>query len=790
MITVSHLNRKLWRDLWAMKMQALAIALVICGGIATFIMSLSTLDSLLLTRDRYYRDYRFADVFVSLKRAPLGLTGRIRDISGVERLEARVAASVNLEVAGFDEPVKGLIVSLPDTGEPAVNRLHLRRGRLVDPERSNEAIVSESFADAHRLTPGDEIGAIVNGRRQDFRIVGIALSPEHIYQIAPGAQLPDFKRYGILWMGRTALAGAYDMEGAFNDLAVSLSAGARGQDVIERLDALLERYGGQGAYGRDDQVSNHFLSEELLQLRMLATVFPVIFLGVAAFLLNVVVGRLISIQREQIAALKAFGYSNVQVAVHYLQLVALIVALGVALGVGVGAWLGWGLSQLYAELYRFPFLRFWLDPGVVVAGAAISVLAAALGTLFSVRRAVVVPPAEAMRPEPPANYRETLIERLGTKRWLSQPSRMIARHVARRPVKSSLSVLGIAFAGGIMMVGNFQRDAIDYMVDVQFRFSQREDISVELVEPTSVTAVYELKSLPGVNHVEGFRSVAVRLRHAHRSHRTALLGLNGLGELRRLVDRSLAPVELPPAGVVLTEHLAKILGAAPGDTVTVEVLEGNRPVRRLPVVALVRQHLGVTAYMRRDALNRFMREGDVVTGAHLAVDPPHRSEIYVALREMPRIAGTSVRASTVRSFYETLAETILYFTTVATLLGGIIAFGIVYNSARIGLAERSRELASLRVLGYTRAEISYIFLGELGVLVLAGTVLGLAVGRGLCAYVVSNLQSELYQVPLVIEPGTHAFAAATVIGSALLCALIVRHRLDHLDLVAVLKTKE
>ncbi len=787
---MSHLNRKLWRDLWAMKMQTLAIALVICGGIATFIMSLSTLDSLLLTRDRYYRDYRFADVFVSLKRAPLGLTGRIRDIPGVERLEARVAASVNLEVAGFDEPVKGLIVSLPDTGEAAVNRLHLRRGRLVDPERDNEAIVSESFAVAHRLAPGDEIGAIVNGHREDFRIVGVALSPEHIYQIAPGAQLPDFKRYGILWMGRSALAGAYDMEGAFNDLAVSLSAGAREQDVIEQLDALLERYGGQGAYGRDDQLSNHFLSEELLQLRMLATVFPVIFLGVAAFLLNVVVGRLINIQREQIAALKAFGYSNAQVGLHYLQLVALIVALGVALGVGVGAWLGWGLSQVYAELYRFPFLRFWLDPVVVVGGAVISVLAAALGTLLSVRRAVVVPPAEAMRPEPPANYRETFIERLGAKRWLSQPSRMIARHVARRPVKSSLSVLGIAFAGGIMMVGNFQRDAIDYMVDVQFRFSQREDISVTLVEPTSVKAVYELKSLRGVDHVEGFRAVAVRLRHAHRSHRTALLGLSGLGDLQRPVDRSLTPVELPPAGVVLSEHLAKILGAAAGDTVTVEVLEGNRPVRRLPVVALVKQHLGVTAYMRRDALNRFMREGDVVSGAHLAVDPAHQSEIFVALREMPRIAGTSVRASTVRSFYDTLAETVLYFTTVATLLGGIIAFGIVYNSARIGLAERSRELASLRVLGYTRAEISYIFLGELSVLVLAGTLFGFAVGRGLCAYVVSNLQSELYQVPLIIEPGTYAFAAATVIGSALLCALIVRHRLDHLDLVGVLKTKE
>jgi putative ABC transport system permease protein len=787
------LERKLVRDLWHMRGQVLAIVLVIVSGVGTFIMSRSTLDSLRMTRATYYRDYRFASVFASLKRAPESLMERIRNIPGVESAETRVVAEVKLDIEGFAEPVTGRLVSMPDSGSAILNRLHVREGRMIDPARADEVMVIDTFAKAHSLAPGDELSVIINGRLKELVIAGTALSPEYIFQISPGAIFPDFKRFGIFWMSRTALAAAYDMEGAFNDVAMSLSDGAGGaglNDVIDRLDDILEAYGGLGAYGRADQISHNILSEEFRMLGNLAVIFPVIFLGVAAFLLNIVISRLVSTEREQIAVLKAFGYTNTALVLHYAKFVLAIVIAGVIGGVVAGIWLGKGLSGLYTEFYRFPFLNYELRPSVVAIAALVSMAAALAGTFSAVRRVAALSPAEGMRPEPPVSYRETFIERLGLKAFFSQPTRMIVRHIERRPVKSLMTVIGIALASAIMMVGNFQEDSIDYMVDVQFSMSQREDLSVGFVEPTSRGSLHELESLEGVLYGEPYRSVPARLIFEHRSYRTSIQGVEPGGDLQRILDSDLREIELPRSGVVLTDHLGKILGVGPGDMLTVEVLEGSRPVREVRVVALSKQYIGLWAYMDLSALNRLMREGDVISGVHLAVDERYREGIYSTIRGMPRVAAAIVRENSITNFYETMAETLLIFTSINMVLAATIAFGVVYNSARISLSERSRELASLRVLGFTRAEISYILLGELGVLTLAAIPLGFLIGRGLCAYIASSIESDLYRVPLILEPSTYSFAAVVVLVSAVVSGLIVRRKLDRLDLVAVLKTRE
>jgi putative ABC transport system permease protein len=784
------LDRKLWRELWGMRGQALAIAAVIVSGVSTLVMSLTALDSLEQTRDAYYRDYGFADVFASLKRAPLDLAQRIAEIPGVDQAETRVVAAVRLEVDGFAEPVTGQIVSIPDLGPPLLNRLHLRAGRLPEAARPDEVVLHETFSEAHGLQPGDRLTAIINGRRQALAVVGVALSPEYVYQIAPGALLPDYQRYGILWMARTPLASAYGLDGAFNDVALALTPTAVEADVIARLDDLLAPYGGAGAVGRDDQLSHHFLREELRQLETTATVFPLIFLGVAAFLLNVVVSRLIATQRDQIGILKAFGYGNLAIGWHYLALVLLVALAGVAGGVALGIWFGKGLSGVYAAFYRFPTLHFVLRPEVVAIALAVAGGAVLTGTLHAVRRATGLPPAEAMRPESPVVYRATLIERLGLQRLLSQPTRMIARHIERRPVRALLSVTGIALACGVMIVGNFQQGAIDFMVDVQFGLSQRDDLSVSFVEPIDTRALAELRALPGVSRVEGQRVAAVRLRFGHRRFRTTIQGVDADATLQRVLDDRLRPIEIPPEGLVLTDHLAAILGVAPGEAVRVEVLEGRRVQRDVPVAGVTTQFIGVGASMSRSALNRLLQEGDVVSGALLAVDRRDRQRVYDRLKEMPRVAGVLVHESSIQAFFESMAGMVLYFSGIATLLGATIVFGVVYNTARIALSERSRELASLRVLGFRQDEVAYILLGELTVLTLAGIPLGFLVGHGLCAFLVSRFESDLYRIPLVVEPFSLALAGAAALTAAALSFALIWYRLGRLDLVAVLKTRE
>lgn len=784
------LDRKMFRELIAMRGQALAIALVIAGGVATFVMSLSVLDSLERTRDNYYNEFRFADVFLSLERAPEKLAKRIEEIPGVESVETRVIAGVKLEVAGFEEPITGRLVSIPDSGLPRLNDLFVRTGQLPEVGRERQVAVSESFAGAHELGIGSRISAVINGRRKSLTIVGTVLTPEYIYQIPPGAIIPDFSRYGVLWMRRAPLAAAYDMDGAFNDVALTLSHNAVLDDVIERLDDLAENSGGLGAYGRVDQISHRFLSEEFKQLKQMAQIFPTIFLGVAAFLLNFVVTRVVGSQREQIAALKAFGYTNLQVGAHYVKLIVAITAVGIAIGVVGGVLLGRGMGAMFMDYYKFPYLDYQLRAWVAVAAAMISLAAALAGTFFAIRRAVSLPPAEAMRPEPPASYRRTILERLGLGSLLSQPTRMILRQIERQPIKSLLSTLGIAFACAILVMGSFFEDSVGFMLTTQFDLSEREDISVTFTQPTSASALAELRSLPGVHYAEGYRAVPVRLRAAHHSYRTSITGLPSGAELHRVLDQEQEPVKIPDEGLVLDEHLGKILGVRRGDPVTVEVLEGSRPTRTVPVAALVSQFVGVSATMRLGALNRMMREGHAISGAYLSVDRPLEQPICDALEDRPRVVGTTIQRHTRNNFEDIMAGQMLIFTFFITLLAVTIAVGVVYNSARIALEERSRELASLRVLGYTRGEISYILVGELSLLTLAAIPLGFVIGRGLGWVMITRMHNDIIRVPLVIESGTYSFGALVIVIATVVSAYLVQRKLAHLDLVEALKAKE
>ncbi len=783
------IDKKLWRELWGMRMQVLAIAMVIVSGVGIFIMSLSTLHSLYETRENYYRNHYFAHVFVSLKRAPLSLAKRIEEIPGVDKVETRVVAYVNIDVAGFSDPVSAHLVSLPANSPGLLNQIYLRKGRLIEPGRDNEILLSDEFAHAHKLQSGDKLRVTINGRRKTLTIVGLALSPEYIYQIAPGAMFPDYQRYGVLWMARKPLATAYDMDGAFNDVTLTVSKGSNEQDVIDRLDEILKPYGGIGAYARKDQLSNRFLTEELKQQKTLATVFPVIFFSVAAFLLNVVVSRLISLQREQIAVLKAFGYSDFAVGLHYIKLVLVIVVIGIIGGIGAGIWMGKGMSKIYMDFYSLPYMIYVLKPQVIFAAALISIVVAIVGTLYAVRRAAKLPPAQAMRPEPPAIYHVTAVERLGLQRWFSQPTRMILRHIERRPLKSLLTTLGISMACSIMMIGGFQEGAIDHMVDVQYGLSQRADLIANYTEPTSQRSLYSLRSLQGVKQAEGFRSVPVRLRFEHRFYRTAVEGIEPGGNLMRLLDTRLQVIDLPQDGVVLTDYLAGLLHIQAGDMLTIEVLEGNRPTVQVPVIATAKQYLGVNAYMQREALNRLLKEGDVISGAYLRVDKQH-GDLYAKLKNMPRIAGVVEQESAIQAFYDTLAEMVLFFTFISTLLGISISFGVVYNSMRIALSERNRELTSLRVLGFERSEVAYILLGEQALLTLIAIPFGLLIGYGLCAYLAFQFDSDLYRIPLVLGLNVYAFAATVVIVSAVISGVMIWRNLAQLDMVAVLKTRE
>ena len=782
------LFRKLLRDLWNTRSQGLAISLVIAAGVAMFVAYFSAFDSLRLAQQTYYDRFRFANVFVTLKRGPLGVVDDLAAIPGVASVEPRVVMDVALDIQGRREPATGRLISIPDRDQPSLNEPFLRRGRR--PEGSEEVLVSEGFALAHGFRPGDSVAATINGRRRNLRIVGVALSPEYVYIIRPGDIVPDDSRFGIFWMERRSLAAAFNMEGAFNDASFALMRGVSEPEVITAVDQVLARYGSLGAIPRARQLSNWFIENELMQLQTMGFIIPAIFLGVSAFLLNIVLTRLLAVQREQIAALKALGYTNREIASHYVSWAVAIALAGTVLGLVGGVWLGSSMMKLYNDFFRFPTLRYVLAPSLIAEGALVSLSAGALGAIGAVMRAVRLPPAEAMRPEPPARHATTWLDRALPRRLALPAVKMILRNLQRQPIRAGLSALGVAFAVAILVVGMFSLDAIEVLLDVHFNVAQRQDYTVAFVEPRSSRAIHELAHLPGVLAVEPIRMVPARLRAGHRTRQEIITGLGQEARLQRVMDRSLTPVPLPGDGLVLSAKLAQVLEVEAGDNLQVELLEGARTTRTLHVAALVDEYMGTSVYMEISALQRLMREGPTVSGAVLLVDKGDPDALYRRIKATPAVAGVGSKRAAIDNFRDTIAQNLNVMIFFNVLFSGVIAFGVVYNAARISLSERSRELASLRVLGFTRAEISLILLGELGGILLVAVPAGMLLGYALAALVVMAFDTELFRLPLVVSARTFAFAAATTIAAALISGLVVRRQLDRLDLVAVLKTRE
>ncbi|MCH8498595.1 MAG: ABC transporter permease [Marinobacter sp.] len=786
---MSPLTLKLWRDLRSFRGQVLAIAVVIATGVMIMILGAASLEAVSKAQQRFYDSHQFAQLFSHVSRAPEHLLPRIQAMDGVSQVESLLRTPVRMAVPGYDKPVRGLLLSLPDGQQPRLNRLHLREGSLPDRAQPYGVVLNEPFAEAHGLRSGDTLTAIIEGREQQLVVTGIGLSPEFIYQIGPADILPDYRDYGVLWMNRSTLARALDMQGAFNSLALTLQLGAVEQDVIAALDQLLEPYGTAGAFGRDDQVSHHFLTEEKKQLQVTATVLPAIFLGVSAFLLSVLMGRIVRTQRQQVAVLKAFGYANGSIVWHYAQFTLLVVVLGGLLGTVLGAWFADGLVALYAEYFRFPDLRYQFQPRLAVLAMAIAALAAMAGTGRALWQAVQQQPAEAMRPPAPERFSPGWLERSALARVISQPSRIILRNLTRHRTKAVLSILGIALSVGLLVLGSYQWASVKKLVDIQYRLIHTMDLHLSFTGPVPERALAELRSLPGVQYVEGYRSVPVRLVNGTRQYLTGIQGLEPEPQLRRLIDSQHQPVALPTEGMVMTHYLADYLGLAAGDSLEVQVMDGAQPRLTMTLARVIEEPVGVGVYLERRQLNRLLGEGPAINGAWLMVDGEDSTALFERLWQMPKVAAIGHIREAREKLTAYLDDTMLVFMGVLLLLAAASAFAVVFNNARIAFAERARELATLRVLGLSQREVGWVVMGEILLLTLLAIPVGWLLGVGFALLVAEALSTDMFRLPVIFTPQVFAFAALGVLLAALLSGLLMLRHLRRLDMVGALKTE-
>lgn len=784
------LDRKLARDLWRMRWQVMAVALLIACGVAVAVMAFSAQQALERAQGDFYDETHFADVFIQAKRAPISRARDLEAIEGVTAVDVRISQSGLMDVPGLARPAIARLISLPNDSQACLNCVRLVLGRMPDPARIDEAVALKTFMDAARVNLGDRLTMTVGGRRVSFKIVGAALSPEFVYVPAPESFMPDDAHQGVLWAPRRAVERAAGMSGAFNTAALVLAPGASVAAALRDVDRVLAPYGGRAAYARQDQPSHAFLDAELKELSTSAAILPPIFLIVAAALVHMVVTRMVDSEREQIGLLKAFGYRDRDVARVYLRMAAAIGAAG-ALGGGLaGAGLGAAIVNLYREYFRFPALDIHFNWLAFAGASVISVLAAMAGSLAAVRRAVALSPTVAMQPPKPAVYRAGPLDRVIRHPVFDQGSRMILRSLTRFPGRAVLTALGLA-ASLVLLIGvQFLFDSLDQVIDQTYYRTQRWSDAVSFFEPRGAAVISEIKRRPGVYAAEPVRTVAARLKAEGREELTRVIGLEPEGWLHRPLDARDQPTPFQGRGLVLSEALAARLGVRPGDSVWIELLEGRGSSALLPVTGLAQDYSGLSAYMSRGELNHLMGEGDLASGAELLLAPDARPAFYRSIEAAPQIVGASSRDDTVTSWRQVMARS--FSTAILFYMGfaGAIAFGVAYNTCRISLSERSRDLATLRVLGFSPTTCAYILAGELALLGLLAIPLGALGGQALARGLVTAYSRDDVRLPAIIHASSYAMAIGTYLITVVVAGALVVHRIWRFDLVAVLKTRE
>ncbi|MGB1263367.1 MAG: ABC transporter permease [Cognaticolwellia sp.] len=790
MVGISPLDHKLLRDLWRMKGQAFAIGLVISLGVLMLVMMDGLVNTLDETRQAYYERYRLADVFIPVKRAPNNVLEALGNIEGVDSIEGRVNGDALIDLPNVAIPLRAQAVSLPDFGAPKLNDVVLTKGRMIDMRHTDEILLLESFAHARQLKLGDTLTATMNGTRRTFEIVGLAQSPEFLYTTAPGELVPDDGRFAVFWMSRTALSAVYDMKGAFNEALLSISRQASLPAILNHADRIVSSYGGIGAYALEDQTSNRFVTEEISGLKASAVGVPPIFLGVAAFLLYIVISRMVQSEREQIGLLKAFGYTSQEVSMHYLKLVIVIAASGAVVGSLMGVAAGQSMAVFYQNYFKFPFIVFQVDPKAFIIGFTVSILTASIGGLLVLKNIFVLSPAVAMRPSAPSDYSQsgTLLKRIN--HLFDQPTRMVIRRVLRQPGRMFGAVVGIA-TGMALSVGMLTvLSGFNTTLDLTFNVVDRSDATVVFTHPIAEKARFELVSLAGVTYVEPFRTVAVVFRNGRHTYRGAINGLVESPRLYRALDNQHQPIPLNQNGIVLAKPLAKILNISAGELLTVEVREGSRPTLTMPVIGVAETLLGSPTYMNFSWLNRYLNEPQRMSGAYLKIDTNESKAVYQGIKDMPAVAGMTLKRDSHIAFEKMMDTGAGAMRYIMVLIAGIITFGIVYNAARIAYAERERDLASLRVIGFTKGETAFVLLGELALVTLAALPLGGFFGYYLSIGISQGFSTDIYQIPATFSMESYGTAGVAVLLAALASGWLVKRDIDRVDLVMALKSKE
>jgi len=791
---VGVLNRKLLRELRTSRSLLLAITSIIAVGVMCFVYMRSAYHNLSLAKWRYYTQCRMADFWVEVKKAPLAELEAVGRMPGVVAVRPRIAMFATVDLDRVVAPLNGLVLSLPDRRAPIINDIVLKRGGYFTQRRDNEVIVNDAFARHHDIFPGQWLHLILNNRRQELFVVGTAISSEFVYLVSPGSISPDPEHFGVFYLKKSYAEDVFDFAGAANQVVGQLAPATQQHpdEVLHRIETLLAPYGVFTTTPQHNQTSNRFLSDEIRGLGVFANIMPFIFMAVAALVLNMLMVRLIDQQRVTIGTLKAIGYTDRQIFWHFGKYGLALGSIGGLVGLALGFAMAEFVTSLYRMFYEFPDLANRIYPGTYLGGLGISLACAVVGSLHGGRAALRLNPAEAMRPRPPAQGGAIWVEHVDWLwRRLSFGWRLVLRNVFRHRLRAAVGVFAASMGAALLVTGFMLAGALNYLIDFQFDLIMRSDIDLTFDDERGVGALLEAQQLPGVDHAEPMLDVSCTFINGPYRRRGGITGLLPNARLTIPRDRQGRAVRVPSTGLAMSRKLAEILHATQGRPIVVLPVKGRREPIEMQIAEITDSYVGMSVYADLGYLSSRVGEEFAMTGVQLALDRSgsREGELYRQLKRLPALRAVNARSNVVRNL-RMVVETQRIFIGFLVIFAGVIFFSSLLNSSLIGLAERRREVATLRVLGYTAWQVGGLFLRESMLLNFLGTMLGLPLGY-LLAVVMSILyNTEMFRFPLVSPPSVWVTTVLLAIVFALAAHVIVQRSIHQLDWLDASKTRE
>ncbi len=792
---VNVLDRKLLRDLYRSKSLLVAITLIITVGVMCFVTMQTSYHNLTSAKSRYYQQCRMADFWIEAKKIPLADIDDIRQLPGVAQVDTRVQFYATVDIEASVKPINGLVASLPNSRTTLINDILIQQGDYFSKQRENEVIVSDKFARQHRLFPGSRIHLLLNNRRQELIVAGTAISSEFTYLLGPGALLPDPESFGVFYVKRSYAEDIFDFEGGANLITGRFSPNLKQNSAVllEQMEDRLDDYGIFSTYELSEQASNQFLTNEIDGLKSFASVMPTIFLLVAALILNVMLSRLVRQQRTTIGTLKAIGYSDGTIFIHFLKLGFVVGVVGSVVGSVSGFYLAAAMTVVYEQYFEFPDLcnEFHFETHLI--GLIASLTCALSGSFFAARSALRLVPAEAMRPAPPQSGRAILLERI-TWFWqhLSSAWRSTLRGLSRHWMRTSVAIFAAAMGSALLVTGFMMIAAQNFLIDFQFHRVSRSDVDLTFGDEISQDSLSELKRLSGVDRVEPLLSVSCTLVNGPYRKKIAIQGVSPDATLSVPRDPRGEPIGIPESGLVLDQRIAATLQVLPGDELMFTPVSGEKLTQVVRVAKLTDSFLGLSANADIGYVSRLIGESDIMNGAQLAVDstPAHRVELYRQLKQMSNVRSINDRQQLTQVLTDTLLQNQLVMIGMLVFFSSVIFLGSILNASLVSLAERQSQVAMFRALGYGEWEIGLIFLRESVCTNSIGTLLGLPLGYLLTVLMSQSFSTDLIRLPIVWNNWI-AFATITLaIIFTSFAQTLVQRTINTMDFMDALKNKE